>query len=145
MKDSPIFSKTYDLVAWIIPVTIKFPRQQRFVLASAVQQEAVCFQSLLIEAAHQYPARETLVRADAELDKLRTHLRLCLDLNLIDPGQYEHVARMLVEIGKLLGGWLRSATTKNPHSSKPREASPVIETGRLAWTAATAETSHEGG
>jgi four helix bundle protein len=108
MKDSPIFSKTYDLVAWIIPLTIKFPRQQRFVLAATVQQEALRFQALLIEAAHQRPALDTLKRADAELDKLRTHLRLCLDLNLIAPGQYEHAARYLVEIGRLLGGWMKS-------------------------------------
>ncbi|MBM3131330.1 MAG: diversity-generating retroelement protein Avd [Chloroflexi bacterium] len=109
MKDSPIFSKTYDLVAWLIPITVKFPRYQRFVLAATLQQEAIRFQALLIEAAHQRPAHDTLKRADAELDKLRTHLRLCLDLALLSPGQYEHAARMLVEIGRLLGGWLRSA------------------------------------
>ena len=117
MKDSPIFSKTYDLVAWLIPITVKFPRQQRFVLAATLQQEAIRFQALLIEAAHHSTtaqdrsAHETLKRADAELDKLRTHLRLCLDLALLSPGQYEHVARMLVEIGRLLGGWLRSVAS----------------------------------
>jgi four helix bundle protein len=108
MKDSPIFSKTYDLVAWIIPITVKFPRQQRFVLAATLQHEAIQFQALLIDAVHQRPAHDTLKRADAELDKLRTHLRLCFDLQLITPGQYEHVAHILTEIGKLLGGWLRS-------------------------------------
>ncbi|MBI5305494.1 MAG: diversity-generating retroelement protein Avd [Chloroflexi bacterium] len=111
MKDSPIFSKTYDLVAWVIPQTIKFPRHQRFVMAATIQQEAIRFQALLIEAAHQRPAHETLKRADAELDKLRTHIRLCLDLELLTPGQYEHVARMLTEIGRLLGGWLRSVAS----------------------------------
>lgn len=34
MKESPIFTRTYDLVRWLIPVTIKFPRQHRFVLAA---------------------------------------------------------------------------------------------------------------
>ena len=108
MKESPIFSKTYDLVAWLIPVTIKFPRQQRFVMAAALQREALRFQELLIEAAHQRQPRERLIAADAELDKLRTHLRLSRDLVLISPGQYEHAARLLVEVGRLLGGWQKS-------------------------------------
>ena len=108
MSQSPIFSKTYDFVAWLLPVTIKFPRQQRFVMAAALQREALRFQELLIEAAHQKQPAEILQAADAELDKVRTHLRLALDLELIKPGQYEHAARMLVEMGKLLGGWIKS-------------------------------------
>ena len=109
MKQSPIFSKTYDFVVWLIPLTIKFPRQQRFVLAAALQQETLRFQGLLIEAAHRRP-RDALVAADVELDKLRTHLRLCRDLELIGSGQYEHAARMLTEIGRLLGGWMKSVS-----------------------------------
>ena len=108
MKESPIFSKTYDFVAWLIPLTVKFPRQQRFVLAAALQREALQFQSLLIEAAHQRQPREVLIAADAELDKLRTHLRLARDMTLISMNQYEHAARLLVEMGKLLGGWQRT-------------------------------------
>jgi hypothetical protein len=49
-----------------------------------------------------------LIAADSELDKLRTHLRMCRDLSLISPGQYEHAARMLVEVGRLLGGWQKT-------------------------------------
>ncbi len=60
MKQSPIFSKTYDLVAWLIPVTVKFPRQQRFVMAAALQREALRFQELLIEAVHQTDTASSL-------------------------------------------------------------------------------------
>lgn len=112
MKQSPIFSKTYDLVAWLLPVTVKFPRQQRFVMAATLQREALRFQELLIEAVHVPEADARLRAADAELDKLRTHLRMSLDLQLIKPGQYEHAARMTTEIGKLLGGWKASLATR---------------------------------
>lgn len=108
MKESPIFSKTYDFVAWLIPLSVKFPRQQRFVMAAALQREALRFQELLIEAAHHRRPHDVLIAADAELDKLRTHLRLCRDFSLIGPGQYEHAARMLVEVGRLLGGWQKA-------------------------------------
>jgi len=122
MKQSPIFSKTYEFVAWLIPLTVKFPRQQRFVLAAALQRDALRFQELLIEAVHQRQPGERLVAADAELDKLRTHMRLCRDLTLISPGQYEHAARMLVEMGKLLGGWQR---TSPPLPGAARHPSPL--------------------
>jgi hypothetical protein len=111
MTQSPIFSKTYDFVAWLIPVTIKFPRQQRFVMADTLQREALHFQELLIDAAHLRQPRETLIAADAELDKLRTHLRLSRDFQLMSIGQYEHAARMLVEVGRLLGGWQKKTAT----------------------------------
>ena len=117
MKQSPIFSKTYDFVSWLIPLTVKFPRHQRFVMAAALQREALHFQELLIEAAHQPQPGPTLTSADAELDKVRTHLRMCLDMKLVSSGQYEHAARMLVEIGKLMGGWISSVAARGQQAT----------------------------
>jgi len=124
MKQSPIFSKTYDLVGWLIPLTVKFPRHQRFVMAGAVQREALRFQELLIEAVHAAEPGERLADADAELDKLRTHLRLCRDMLLITPGQYEHAARLLQEIGKLLGGWQKTLSVSRPSGRSTPEVGP---------------------
>ena len=107
MKQSPIFSKTYDLLRWLIPVTVKFPREHRFVLATAVQETSLQFQERIIEAARTDNPRPSLQQADTDLTKLRLYLRLCRDLNLLSPGQYRHVARMVSEIGRLLGGWLK--------------------------------------
>ena len=109
MNQSPIFSKTYDLLLWLIPATAKFPREQRFVLAQAIQQDALNFQGLLMEAVHSVQPKHKINAADAELDKLRTRLRLARDLGLISINQYQHVAAILTEIGKLLGGWKKTA------------------------------------
>lgn len=108
MKQSPIFTRTYDFIAWLIPLTIKFPRSQRFVMAATLQREALQFQELLIEAARKKEKHELLLSADAELDKVRTHLRLSLEMGLLQSAQYEHAARMMTEIGKLLGGWMKA-------------------------------------
>jgi hypothetical protein len=37
--------------------------------------------------------------------KTRLYIRLAAKWSWLDAGQYRHVAAMLVEIGKLLGGW----------------------------------------
>ncbi|MCX6032993.1 MAG: diversity-generating retroelement protein Avd [Chloroflexi bacterium] len=105
MKQSPIFSRTYDLLLWLLPLTIKFPRQQRFVLAQSLQRTALRFHEQLIEAAYSDEPGPVLKGADVTLAKLRFYLRLSHDLALLNPGQYAHVTRRVVEIGKLLGGW----------------------------------------
>ena len=48
-----------------------------------------------------------LQAADASLNKLRLYLRLSRHWDWLSSGQYEHVSRMVAEIGKLLGGWLK--------------------------------------
>jgi hypothetical protein len=109
MKESPIFTRTYDLLKWLIPATLKFHKSQRFVMAQRVRDTALDFHGLLIAAALSQDQSPILTQADIELQKLRFHLRLCFDFKLISPGQYEHVSRMVVEIGRLLGGWRKKA------------------------------------
>lgn len=113
MKESPIFVRTHDLLLWLIPQTLKFPRSQRFVLAKRVQDTALDFQERLLEAGLNKGAlrSERLAEADVALAKLRFYLRLCHELQFLSLGQYEHVSRMVAEIGRLLGGWLKSETT----------------------------------
>ena len=110
MQQSPIFTKTYDLLVWLIPATTKFPREQRFVMARAVQETALRFHEHLIEAglAQDKARQRALAQADVDLTKLRFYLRLCQDLGVITSRQYRHVAEMVTEVGRLLGGWRQS-------------------------------------
>lgn len=107
MTESPIFVKTYDLVLWLLPHTRKFPKDQRFSLAQRVENTAFAFYELLLRAAKTKSPRRFLLDADIELDKLRLSIRLCHDLELLTFKQYEFAAKQIVEIGKLLGGWIK--------------------------------------
>jgi len=122
MKQSPIFVRTYDLLRWLIPATIKFPRNQRFVLARMVQWTALQFQERLIEAALGQEPGARLAEADVLLTKLRFYLRLCCDLTLLSEGQYAHVAQMVAEVGRLLGGWQKKVRAGKVRAPK---VSPV--------------------
>src|SRR5215207_5650994 len=105
MKESPIFTKTFDLLAWLLPATLKFPREHRFVLAQRTQSAAFNFYEAITAASLGDSGKLYLQQADIELQRLRLYLRLCQRLQFFNKGQYEHVAVMLEEIGKLLGGW----------------------------------------
>jgi len=114
MGDSPLFVKTYDLLKYLIPVTQKFPRSQRFVLAKRIQDAALDFHECLLEARKVGPLarRDVLCRADVELEKLRLHLRLSMELQYLKFPQYEHASRYVVEIGRMLGAWREGTERK---------------------------------
>ena len=107
MGDSPLFVKTYDLLKYLIPATRKFPRDQRFVLAKRIQDAALNFHECLLEArkVDLLTRREVLRRADVELEKLRLHLRLSMELEYLDFSKYEYASGYVVEIGRMLGAW----------------------------------------
>ena len=75
-----------------------------------VQETALRFQEKLLEAGlgQGRTIVSALAQADVELGKLRFYLRFCLDLKLFTPRQYQHVALLVTEIGRLLGGWRKT-------------------------------------
>lgn len=111
MKESPIFARTHDLLLWLIPCTLHFPREQRFVLARRLQDTALDLQERLLEAALNKGngRRAALTQADVTLAKLRYHLRLAQELDLLSERQYAHAAGLVAEIGRLLGAWMKKA------------------------------------
>ena len=110
MKATPIFTKTYDLLTWLIPKTLNFPRSQRFVVTKRLQDAALDFQEHILEAHHcrGRERRAWLRQADTDLDKVRLYLRLAVRWEWLSEGQYQHVSAMVQEIGKLLGGWIKT-------------------------------------
>jgi hypothetical protein len=111
MKQSPIFVKYYDLMAWLIPRTLAFPKSQRGVLARQIQTELFRIYEALVEAGSSERPVPSLELADRGLIRLRTYLRLCHDLALLSTAQFEHVTRLCAEVGCLLGGWLKTVRT----------------------------------
>lgn len=114
-----IFPRTYDFLSWLLPLTMNFPRSQRFVVTRRLQDAALNFQELIIEAnARRGAGRGDRLRAaDAELLKIRLYLRLCEKWRWITPGQYHHASEMVMELGRLLGGWIKSIAPGPPGPS----------------------------
>lgn len=108
-----IFTRTYDFISWLLPMTMNFPRSQRFIVTGRLQAAVLNFQELIIEANAQRGARraEKIRAADAELLKVRLYLRLCERWEWLSRGQYQHGSKMIAEIGKLLGGWLKTVAS----------------------------------
>jgi hypothetical protein len=107
--ESPLFVRFYDFMAWLVVRVEKFPRSQRFVLASRLLDTAFTCYARLIRARKVSGAarQEALLQADIGLETLRLQLRLAHDLRCINTGQYEHGAKLINEIGRMVGSWRR--------------------------------------
>ncbi|MBI5291875.1 MAG: diversity-generating retroelement protein Avd [Chloroflexi bacterium] len=110
MENSPLFARTFDFLSWLLPRAQNFPRPQRFAVTQRLQNAALDFQELIVDADSARGANrlERLRQADAALSKVRLYLRLCREWQWLTSGQYEHAARMIAEIGRLLGGWMKT-------------------------------------
>ena len=110
-NEMPIFIRTFDLLTWLLPATNHFPRAHRHTVRQRLLDAALDLRERLEEAnARADRGRaERLRAADEALARVRVYLRLVAQWGWLSGGQYEHVAAMVAEIGRLLGGW-RKAT-----------------------------------
>ena len=102
-----IFTRTYDLLNWLLPKSEHFPKLYRSTVTQRLMEATLDFQESLLEAqGYQDKIRlRHLKAADVHLNRLRLYLRLTHQWGWLNLGQY--VSRMVAEIGKLLGGWIR--------------------------------------
>lgn len=107
-----IFTRTYDLLKWLLPKAERFPKLYRSTVTQRLMGSALDFQEALFDA-QSYTGNIRLRHlrlADAHLNKIRLYLRLAHDWGWLSLGQYEHVSRMVAEIGRLLGGWINQTS-----------------------------------
>jgi hypothetical protein len=104
-----IFIRTFDLLHWLLPKSERFPKLYRSTVTQRLMAAALDVQeSLLLAQAYRDKIRLRHLReADAHLSKVRLYLRLVHQWGWLSAGQYEHVSRLVAEIGRLLGGWIK--------------------------------------
>ena len=106
-----ILSRVFDLLAWLLPKGERFPRAYRHTVTQRLMDAALDLQDelYLAQSRSAEARRATLADCDAALNRLRLYLRLAHHWRWLSDRQYEHVSGMVAEIGRLLGGWIRSA------------------------------------
>ena len=109
-QNLPIFEKTYELILWLYLTVNKFPKSQRFVLGQQIEKTLLEILEGIIQANQEKNKLPYLKKISVELDKLRILIRLSKDLKFISIRQYKLAAEKINEIGKMLGGWIKSCT-----------------------------------
>ncbi|ACV64924.1 conserved hypothetical protein [Desulfofarcimen acetoxidans DSM 771] len=111
MEDLKILQKTHDMILYGNICLKQFPRYEKHVMAANIRESMYRMLSLIIQANKKYYKKTTLQDIDVELDILRTFIRLAVDkeLKYLSVSKYENWSKMLNEIGRMLGGWIKSA------------------------------------
>ena len=107
-RTGPALEAHQQLILWLVPVLEKFPQSQKFLLGDRIQSTAFDVLEALIEATFSRERQGQLARANLGLEKLRMFCRIAHDLGHLDPRRYEHAARMIDDVGRLVGGWAKS-------------------------------------
>lgn len=108
-EELTVITKTYDLIVWSCHHTSKFPRNHRFVLGERVERNLYDLLETLIQAKYIRNRQALLEAANLKLEVLRFQMRLAKDLQCLTAKSYGFATKAIDEIGRLIGGWLRSA------------------------------------
>ena len=117
-RTGPALEAHRQFLKWLVPTVEKFPRSQKFMLGDRIQGTALDVLEALIEATYTRDRRTHLARANLGLEKLRFFCRLAHEQRHLDARRYEHAARAIDEVGRLVGGWAKASVYG---SSRPRE------------------------
>jgi hypothetical protein len=105
----------HELLLWVIPQLDKFPRSRRFTLGERIEGGLLTVLELLVEAAYTRNKEVSLRRANLRLEVVRHVWRLAHELKVIATRQYEHGAKLIDDLGRQIGGWLRSQAPAQPN------------------------------
>ena len=121
-KDLMIQQRIYDMILYAYPALEQMPKSQKFSLAADMKRCMDRIMRLTITANKKYTKKTTLQELDVEIASLKIYLRIAYDLKYLPPKKYEVWTGMLVEIGKMVGGWIRSqreaAAPPDPNAAK---------------------------
>ena len=112
-QDLPAIQLCHDLLADLLPRLGKFPKEYKFTLGNRISSDSLDVLEFLVDAAYSSDKAELLRSANARLARVRHLLRLARDLGPLSNKGYEHVMKLVVELGQQIGGWRKQAQKAN--------------------------------
>ena len=119
-KEPPILLvKWHDLTGWVLDRVEAFPKNQRFIFGQRLANYMLDVMELLVEAAYTREKTTLLNTANRKMEVLRWLLCMSHERKLLTQRQYLHAIGLLVECGRMCGGWLRSRGTDEEGAPPP--------------------------
>lgn len=108
--DIPIFKRAYDLYKTLYGFRALVPKQDRYTLWQRAENAALDVLEGILLAGQKTKGEKLLVleNVSLKLNILRVLLRLLKETKAIDQKRYVTLQISVDEIGRMLGGWIRS-------------------------------------
>lgn len=110
MADSLVIKrKIEDAIVYSFQALTHFPKSERFTSAAEIRASFLRILSLTVRANKTRRRLPLLYDIDVELDVLRSLVRVSQAMGFLPFKKYEQISLFLTEIGRMLGGWIRSS------------------------------------
>lgn len=111
---APILQKTTGLYKELYDYLKGFPKKDQYLLGKRCEDAMLDFLECVLFAAGVTGSSklQALQKANAKFDLLKTLLRLARELKLLDNKKYLSLEIKIQDVGKQLGGWIKSAAAK---------------------------------
>lgn len=110
MEELKILQKTFDMINYAYPALAQYPKGEKFALVADIKRCMDVMLERIIEANKKYYKKTTLQELDVEAEKLKAYVRLSYNLGFLPPKKYEQWSGLVVEIGRMVGGWIKSVS-----------------------------------
>ena len=111
--DIPILKKSFELYKTFHGYRTLVPKTDRFTIYERCEGLIIDVIESFLEAGYIQKSNKAVIleRASVKLNTLRFLIRLMKETKSFDTKKYTILQEMIDEIGRMLGGWIRSTST----------------------------------
>ena len=110
MEELKIQQKTFEMMEYAYKAMAQYPKGEKFALVVDIKRCMDTILERIVEANKKYYKKTTLQELDVEIMKLKAYIRLSYKLGFLPPKKYELWSEKVVEIGRMVGGWIKSTS-----------------------------------
>lgn len=114
----PIYVTCYQLIREVFACTVKFPKEYKYLLGTALNEHAMTLCCLISQLNHTTARQALFDDFFAALERVRLVLRLSADYNLLSCKKQAHLATLLEDITAQATAWQKSHQRKESQTNK---------------------------
>ncbi|MBI5306437.1 four helix bundle protein [Candidatus Wolfebacteria bacterium] len=113
MEELPIINRTYEIYKSIIDINEHLEKRWRYSLGMSLENSVLSLlQELIMAKNAPKPLKSSyLIKASSHLEISVLKLRLFLEMEIANKTKIFQTQSKLAEIGRMLGGWIKSLNT----------------------------------
>jgi hypothetical protein len=111
-----VIHKVYAFYLLFYGYSKLFPKKDKLTLAARIEQNSLELLELLLLAQTKQKKGALLIlnKCDLKAKTLRLLIRMAYEIKAIDQRKYLVLEEKLLEIGRLIGGWIKKINTPEP-------------------------------
>ena len=112
MSEMIIQQKVFQMMKYGYICLQQYPKSEKFALVVDIKR---CMNTILervVEGSKKDHKKTTLRDLDVEVAKLKVYIRLSHELGFLPLKKYELWSEKVVEIGKMVGGWINNVQSQ---------------------------------